>query len=86
MRKLHSISLKEEQSNWINRHENIQLSIICQKEIDNLMNLEKSMQPNVTNSMHQERIASLMKTIYQFRDFLESKNLMDEFLKGDVKE
>jgi len=83
MRKIHSISLTEEQSNWLDRQKDIKLSLICQKEIDNMMAIEKSMIPSVATSMHQERINSLMKTIYQFRDFLEKKQLLDEYLKGD---
>jgi hypothetical protein len=77
-RKIRSVSLSEEQCNWLDRHENISLSDICQAEIERLIQIEKSLEPSNINS---QRLEDLRNQLYKRVDFIEKKGLMDDYLK-----
>jgi hypothetical protein len=83
VRKVRTVSLTPEQDKFILEN-NINASAIIQREIEKQMT--DKVNPEILQALREE-IINLNKAVenwnflaYQFRDFILSKNLMDEFL------
>jgi len=77
-RKIKSISIPEEQCNWLDRHESINLSLLAQGEINRLIDLEKTLVPKEENL---QRIESIMNELRKRVNFIEKNGLIEKYLK-----
>lgn len=84
-RKIHSVSLSEAQSAWLDENPEVSLSQIAQIGVDRHKEIQETSGYFKQNKELYQRIEKIMEVVQRQRDFMEKHGLIEEFIKSELK-